>query len=359
MNLLIEFKRISSSPWRRALLLTVILPLSFRLLPTAQGILPPPAPDGYPGGNTAEGTDALFKLTDGAENTAVGFNTLHENTSGRQSTAVGSLALFANAKNTFGVLSNTATGYVALNKLLTGRHNTANGYRALAVLSGSDPGNAAMGFQALSRLSAGVENIAIGRGAGFSLTTGNTNIYIGNDGVAAETRTIRIGDPIGNSRHRRTFVTGISNATVTGAPVSIAADGKLGTMPSSQRFKEQIKPMGNASEAILALKPVTFRYKKDVDPEKAPQFGLVAEDVEKVDPNLVVRDKEGKSFSVRYDQVNAMLLNEFLKAQHELEQQEATISEQQKQIEALTAGLQKVSAQLEASKPAPQVVNNP
>jgi trimeric autotransporter adhesin len=117
--------------------------------------------------------------------------------------------------------------------------------------------------------------------------------------------------------------------------------------------------MGNASEAILALEPVTFRYKKEVDPENAPQFGLVAEDVEKVDPDLVVRDKEGKPFSVRYDQVNAMLLNEFLKAQHELEQQEATIAEQQKQIEALTAGLQKVSAQLEASEPAPQVVNNP
>jgi Chaperone of endosialidase len=216
-----------------------------------------------------------------------------------------------------------------------------------------------MGFQALSRLTEGNENIAIGRGAGFSLTTGSSNIYIGNNGVAADLRTIRIGDPIGNSRHRKTFVTGISNATVTGAPVSIAADGKLGTMPSSRRFKDQIKPMGHASDAIFALEPVTFRYKKEVDPENAPQFGLVAEQVEKVDPKLVVRDKEGKPFSVRYDQVNAMLLNEFVKAQHELEQQEATIAEQQKQIEALTAGLQKVSAQLEMRKPAPQVVNNP
>jgi len=217
-----------------------------------------------------------------------------------------------------------------------------------------------MGFEALSQLSKGTENIAIGRRAGFSLAGHtNSNIDIGNNGVAMDQGTLRIGDPIGNSRHLRTFVTGISGATVPGAPVSIAADGKLGTMPSSQRFKEQIKPMGHASDGIFALEPVTFRYKADIDPENAPQFGLLAEDVEKVDPKLVVRDKEGKPFSVRYDQVNAMLLNEFLKAQHELEQQEATIAEQQKQIEALTAGLQKVSAQLEASERAPQLVNNP
>ena len=131
-----------------------------------------------------------------------------------------------------------------------------------------------MGFQALSRLTEGNENIAIGRGAGFSLTTGSSNIYIGNNGVAADLRTIRIGDPIGNSRHRKTFVTGISNATVTGAPVSIAADGKLGTTPSSQRFKDQIKPMGHASDAIFALEPVTFRYKKRLIPKTHPSSAL-------------------------------------------------------------------------------------
>ena len=363
MNLLIEFKRISSSPWRRALLLTVIVLLSFGLLPTAQAILPPPLPDGgYPGGNTAEGTEALFNLTSGIDNTAVGFRTLNINTKSSRDTAVGSLALFTD--NYTGISENTATGYAALNRKQKGGDNTANGYRALALLGKSNAsvpfGNAAMGFEALSQLSVGDENIAIGRRAGFSLTEHlHENIDIGNNGVALDLGTIRIGDPFGNSRHLRTFVTGISGATVTGAPVSIAADGKLGTMPSSQRYKDKIKPMGHASDGIFALEPVTFRYKADIDPENAPQFGLLAEDVEKVDPKLVVRDKEGKPFSVRYDQVNAMLLNEFLKAQHELEQQEATIAEQQKQIEALTAGLQKVSAQLETRKPAAQVVNNP
>jgi uncharacterized coiled-coil protein SlyX len=139
-----------------------------------------------------------------------------------------------------------------------------------------------------------------------------------------------------------------------------------GVGPSSARFKDEIKPMGNASDAILALKPVTFRYKQKLDPLCTPQFGLVAEEVEKVNPDLIVRDKEGKPYSVRYDQVNAMVLNEFLKEHRTAQEQKATIAElkqnfaqQQKQIEALTAGLQKVSAQLEASKPAPQVVNNP
>src|SRR5204863_198422 len=139
-----------------------------------------------------------------------------------------------------------------------------------------------------------------------------------------------------------------------------------GTTTSSKRFKEHIKPMGKSSEALLALQPVTFHYKKEIDPAGTPQLGLVAEDVEKVNPDLIVRDKEGKPYSVRYDQVNAMLLNEFLKEhrkndqqESKIEQQEAKIARQQKQIEALTAGLQKVNAQLEASKPAPQVVNNP
>ena len=142
--------------------------------------------------------------------------------------------------------------------------------------------------------------------------------------------------------------------------------GKLGTVTSSKRFKEEIKPMGTTSEALFSLRPVAFHYKKEIDPAGTPQLGLVAEDVEKINPDLIVRDKEGKPYSVRYDQVNAMLLNEFLKEHckneeqgRDIQEQKATIALQQKQIEALTAGLQKVSAQLEASKPAPQVVNNP
>ena len=150
---------------------------------------------------------------------------------------------------------------------------------------------------------------------------------------------------------------------VTGSQVVVASNGKLGVATSSARFKEAIKEMAKTSEPIFALKPVTFRYKKEIDPDATPQFGLVAEEVEKVNPDLVIRDKDGKPYTVRYEAVNAMLLNEFLKEHRKNEQQrkdfEAAIARQQKQIEALTAGLQKVSAQLEASKPAPQMVKNP
>src|SRR5207253_6947475 len=151
----------------------------------------------------------------------------------------------------------------------------------------------------------------------------------------------------------------ISGATVAGGVgVIIDTNGHLGTVVSSNRFKDSIKPMDKASEAILALKPVTFRYKHELDPDGIPQFGLVAEDVEKVNPDLVARDAQGKSYTVRYDAVNAMLLNEFLKEHRKNEEQQAIIEHQQKQIDALTAGLQKVSAQLELNKSAPQTVQN-
>ena len=191
--------------------------------------------------------------------------------------------------------------------------------------------------------------------AGDFLTTGDGNIYIGvtsltGEGSSGENQTTRIGF----SGQFATYISGISGKDATGGDqVFITSDGKLGTIniPSSARFKDEIKPMNEASEVILALKPVTFRYKKEFDPKRAPQFGLVAEEVEKVNPDLVKRDRDGKLQTVRYEAVNAMLLNEFLKARRQ-------IDAQQKQIEALTAGLQKVSAQVEASKPAPQVVNN-
>src|SRR5207247_3236719 len=171
---------------------------------------------------------------------------------------------------------------------------------------------------------------------------------IGNDGVATESNTIRIGT---QGTQTKTFMAGISGAGVTGVAVKVNAAGQLGTAPSSERFKDAIKPMDKASEAILSLKPVTFHYKKDLDPDGVPQFGLVAEEVEKVNPDLVARDEKGKPYTVRYDAVNAMLLNEFIKAHRQ-------IDAQQKKIEALTAGLQKVSAQLELSKSAPQTVVN-
>jgi hypothetical protein len=188
---------------------------------------------------------------------------------------------------------------------------------------------------------------------------GNDNIYIGNTGMQSEAGQIRIGTA---GSQTGTYIAGIRNAAVTGMPVVVGMGGKLGVTMSSAQFKEAIKPMDKASEAILALKPVTFHYKKEIDPEGIPQFGLVAEQVEKVNPDLVARDADGKPYTVRYEAVNAMLLNEFLKEHRKVEQLmkdfESKLSEQQKQIEALTTGLQKVSAQLELSKSAPQTVLN-
>jgi len=201
----------------------------------------------------------------------------------------------------------------------------------------------------------------------MNLTTGDFNIAIGNLGVAGESRRIRIGT---RGTQTRTFIAGISGVTVpNGVGVIVNPNGQLGTVVSSERFKDAIKPMDIASEAILALKPVTFYYKHEIDPNGIPQFGLVAEDVEKVNPDLVARDEQGRPYTVRYEAVNAMLLNEFLKEHRTVQEQQTIVAqlkqdfqvklaEQQKQIEALTEGLQKVSAQLEASKPAPQVVLN-
>jgi trimeric autotransporter adhesin len=194
----------------------------------------------------------------------------------------------------------------------------------------------------------------LGAEAGGNLTTGSNNIDIGNRGVAGESSTIRVGQ-----RQTNTYIAGISGATVpTGVAVIVGADSHLGTTTSSARYKESIQPMDNASEAILALKPVTFRYKHELDPKGTPQFGLVAEQVEKVNPDLVARDEQGKPYTVRYDAVNAMLLNEFLKEHRKNEEQEVTIARQQKQIDALNAGLQKVSAQLELTKSTPKTVLN-
>jgi hypothetical protein len=243
----------------------------------------------------------------------------------------------------------------------TGLSNTANGYQAL--FSNETGGsNTASGVQALFRTTGG-GNIALGFQAGVNLTTGSNNIDIGNSGVAGESSKIRIGR---QGTHNGTFIAGISGVAGTGSHVVVNAMGKLGVAASSARFKDDIKPLNKASEAIHALKPVTFRYKKEVDPEGVPQFGLVAEEVEKVNPDLVVRDAEGEVYTVRYEAVNAMLLNEFLKEHREVAELKSTVAEQRKGIEAMAAQLkeqaaqiQKMSAQFEASKAAPQVVNNP
>jgi Chaperone of endosialidase len=184
----------------------------------------------------------------------------------------------------------------------------------------------------------------LGESSGFNLTTGNNNIDIDNLDVAGESNTIRIGT-VGTQK--ATFIAGIRGAFVRGGQeVVVGTNGQLGTNFSSERFKEAIKPMGQASDAILALKPVTFRYKHKLDPEGIPQFGLVAEQVEKVNPDLVARDHQGKFLTVRYAAVNAMLLNEFLKEDRKVQQLEAAIAQQQKEIKALTATLKEQTIQI-------------
>ena len=310
--------------------------------------------------NTASGANALANNTTGVSNTAVGYIALISNVTGNDNTANGAFALDSNTTgnnntangfealemNTTGA-SNTANGAAALDRNTTGINNTATGVNALLNnKTGQD--NIAEGFSALENNTTGSSNIALGSNAGLN-TTGSNNIDIGNIGTADESGHIRIGT---SGTHKKAFIAGISGTTVPGGVgIIVGNNGQMGTAVSSARFKEALKPMGKASEAILALKPVTFRYKRELDPEGIPQFGLVAEQVEKVNPDLVARDEQGKPYTVRYEAVNAMLLNEFLKEHRE-------VQELKKQVAALTAGLQKVSAQLEVSKPEPQTVLN-
>jgi hypothetical protein len=282
---------------------------------------------------------SLQANTTGAYNTANGAVALHDNDTGHSNTANGYAAIRANTTG----IGNTATGAGALTFNTTGDHNTASGTSALF---SNDTGNT---------------NTALGWRAGSHQTTGSNNIYIGAEanGVAGESNTIHIGRNIAD-----TFIDGIYGATASGgaAVFVVGEGGKLGTLTSSARFKDEIKPMDKASEAILALKPVSFRYKKEVDPQRIAQFGLVAEDVEKINPDLVIRDAQGRPQTVRYEQVNAMLLNEFLKEHRKVEKLEAMIARQHKDFEAaltdLKGQIQKVSAQLELRQLAPETVSN-
>jgi len=227
--------------------------------------------------NTAIGWHALMSNINGGDNTAVGWQALVNNTGGCCNTAIGGEALSSNTSG----LDNTAIGFAALSGNTTGFLNTATGNLALAANT-TATNNTATGFDALGNNTTGGNNIALGVNAGFNLTTGSNNIDIGNRGVAGESSTIRIGRV---QDHTATFIAGISGATVpTGVAVIVDGSGQLGTVVSSERFKDEVKPMDKASEAILTLKPVTFRYKKELDPDGIPQFGLVAEQVEKVKP---------------------------------------------------------------------------
>jgi len=394
------------------LILIPLLLICFGLAPLTQAVNPPPD-GGYAGSNTAEGTQALQSLTSGVWNTSLGFQTLFSDTTGGSNTATGVRSLFSNvngANNTgTGVLTlgantsgfnNTAIGWSALRVNTTGAHNTAVGVNALfnnnnnfstavgsqalfrntgfgntavgyqALFNNTTSGNStnALGFQALFSQTTGVfnngfgwkalfsnvtgnNNTAIGDGAGFNITgSGNVCIGAGVGGLAAENNTTRI----------KNIATTPLN---TGMFVEVDANGKLGFITSSRRYKHDIEPMADASEALFALKPVTFRYNGDIDPAHVKMFGLIAEDVAQVSPELAVRNAKGEVIAIRSDSVNAMLLNEFLKEHRKVEELQATVAQQQKGMEVLTAQLkeqaaqiQKVSAQLETSKPAPKVV---
>jgi trimeric autotransporter adhesin len=374
------------------------------LSPGAQAVTPEPD-GGYPGFNTAEGQNALFSRTTGLWNTALGGYTLYSDTTGRANTAVGLSALRLNVTGEFNTAvgvnalyfndgdpsvgrgsRNSAFGSYALFSNTTGHDNCAFGWGALAsntngeqntAIGGGALGqanstgtNTAIGFGALNEnttgnfntaagagslfLAVGSSNTAVGAGAGGSIVTGNNNVYIGQGmvGVGGESNACYIASIFGQT-------------SVGGVQVFINSDNKLGTVTSSKRFKEEIEPIGEASEALFSLKPVSFHYKKEIDPAGTSQFGLVAEDVEKVNPDLVVRDKEGKPYSVRYDQVNAMLLNEFLKEHKTVHEQKAAIGVLQKEIASLNATvkeqaaqIQKVSAQIEMNNAPTRVVLN-
>jgi len=292
-------------------------------------------------GNSGFGYQTLFNNTDGTGNSAIGAQVLFNNTTGTSNTASGGSALFNNTIGDY----NTATGGSALYSNVTGESNTAIGQQALqSNISGSD--NTAVGLETLVSNTNGSHNIALGDGAGTNVMTADRVICIG-----------AVGEDVSNS----CFIGQIFNViSAGGTPVFINSNNKLGTITSSRRFKEQIKPMEQASEVLFALKPVSFRYKKELDPTGISQFGLVAEDVEEVNPDLVVRDREGKVNTVRYDQVNAMLLNEFLKEHRKVQDLEKGMAAITAQLKEQAAQIQKVSAHLEMSKPATSVVlNNP
>jgi len=415
----------------RAFFLIPLLLACFALLPRAQAVGPdtdgtiPGSNNGEGIGvlvsrtsgiwNTGTGFEALNHLTAGNQNTATGLRALSSDTNGGFNTATGVFSLFSNINGFF----NSATGAYSLANNISGIHNTANGYAAL--YRNTADNNTATGFAALYRNTTGVSNTAVGSGAlssntdggvndAFGVnalsshttgsfntaiganallfdTIGQANVAVGNSalqnstgpggnialgasaGVNVNTASDVIcigapGDDVDNSCYIGQIF-GQSVALGSGTPVLVDSDGKLGTVLSSRRFKHDIKPMDKASEAILALKPVTFHYKSDT--KGTPQFGLIAEEVAEVNPDLAVRDKKGEILSVRYDQINAMLLNEFLKEHKRVEQLKSdfqvTVAEQQKEIQALTASvkeqaaqIQKVSAQVELNKAAPQMV---
>ena len=296
--------------------------------------------------NTGLGYWAMVFNESGSNNTAAGSQALYNYNGASNNTATGYLAMYgAEEGSSFGG-NNTADGTNALYTNVSGANNLASGMNALYNNTAGN-NNTAQGYQALFNNTTGSFNIAVGNAAGANLTSGINNIDIGSPGVAGESKTIRMGKP---GLHTATYIAGINGATVAGGVmVMIDSTGHLGTVTSSVRYKENIRPIDTASDTILSLQPVSFRYKKELDPKGIPQFGLVAEEVEKVNPDLVAKDDQGKPYTVRYEAVNAMLLNEFLKEHKKVEEQEARLTDQTKEITELKASLKNMSARLDAN----------
>ena len=306
----------------------------------------PPVPNVVPSdgrANTAMGWGALYDNTSGSGDTAAGLGALRFNTTGNMNTAVGAFALSTNTTGN----SNTASGYSALYRNKTGYQNTVQGTNALANNSlGSR--NVAVGYKALSNNTSGRNNTAIGTFAG-TYTTGNDNINIANSGVARESQTMRLGKQgtageVG-SGIARTFIAGINGVTTgqAGTAVMIDSKGQLGTISSSREVKENIHPMGTASERLLALRPVTFQYKQANDEGNKPiQFGLIAEEVADVFPELVVYDEAGKPQTVGYHLLASLLLNEFQKEHDVVEAQSTELAQLRKEIAVMAEAIQRL-----------------
>jgi hypothetical protein len=370
----------------RKIIVTVLSALvCFGLMPAAKAFEPAAPDTGFPGGNTADGDGALSGLTGGFYNSAFGFLALLSNGDASFNTGVGAGVLLLNTGN-----QNTAVGAGALLNNTTGADNNAVGAFAL-VNNTTAAFNNAHGRNALFNNTEGSENEAFGDLAMEDNTTGSQNTAIGDDALRFNvdgSGNVAVGDEAGTglgasvnnciainvpgagpfaTLDNTCFIGSIFDQPVSdvGTQEAVFVDqfNVIGITASSRRFKHDIQPMDKASEAILALRPVTFKY--NADKNGRTQYGLIAEEVAEVNPDLVVKHKDGDVSTVRYEQVNAMLLNEFLKEHKKVQSLETTVAQQQKGMEVLTAQLkeqaeqiQKVSAQLEVNKPAPHVVVN-
>jgi hypothetical protein len=296
--------------------------------------------------NTASGDGALYSNTLGDSDTAMGANALGSNTTGSSNTSTGAFALETNTTGSF----NIADGYQALVANTTGSYNTASGANALyhnngdsntaagyeamiGNLTGSD--NTASGYQAMYYNSAGNNNVAIGYQAGYNVTTASNNIHIGHQGLATDSGAIRIGTA---GTQTTAFIAGIEGVTTgnnNAVPVLVDSNGQLGTISSSRRYKEDIKDMGETSSGLMHLRPVTFRYKKPFNDGSQPiQYGLIAEEVAEVYPDLVARSTDGQVETVKYQVLDSMLLNELQKQNATIAAQKERIGAQEQQIQA-------------------------